>query len=85
MYALFEDSGKLQSGRILSQAQASAQIELETGKRLKVKDAAVLLKFESPEPSVLMSQAQKLADEIDLQIAWEFSPPDEFSLSLIHI
>ena len=85
MYALFEDSGKLQSGRILSQAQASAQIELETGKRLKVKDAAVLLKFESPEPSVLMSQAQKLADEIDLQIAWEFSPPDEFSFQELSI
>ena len=41
MYALFEDSGKLHSGRILSQAQASAQIELDTGKRLKVKDATV--------------------------------------------
>jgi exoribonuclease-2 len=63
----------------LSQAQASAQIELDTGKRLKVKDAAVLLKFDSPEPSVLLSQAQKLAQEIDLQIAWEFSPTEEFS------
>ncbi len=79
MYALFEDSGKLQSGRILSQAQASAQIELDTGKRLKVKDAAVLLKFDSPEPSVLLRQAHQLAEEIDLQIAWEFSPNEEFS------
>ena len=70
MYALFEDSGKLHSGRILSQAQASAQIELETGKRLKVKDAAVLLKFESPEPTLLLSQSQDLAKEIELQIAW---------------
>ncbi len=79
MYALFEDSGKLHSGRILSQAQASAQIELETGKRLKVKDAAVLLKFESPEPTLLLSQSQDLAKEIELQIAWEFSPSEEFS------
>ena len=79
MYALFEDSGKLQSGRILSQAQASAQIELDTGKRLKVKDAAVLLKFDSPAPSVLLLQAHQLAEEIDLQIAWEFSPNEEFS------
>ena len=79
MYALFEDSGKLHSGRILSQAQASAQIELDTGKRLKVKDAAVLLKFETPEPSLLLAKAHKLAEEIDLQIAWEFSPIDEFS------
>ena len=79
MYALFEDSGKLHSGRILSQAQASSQIELDTGKRLKVKDAALLLKFESPEPASLLAQSNKLATEIDLQIAWEFAPSDEFS------
>ena len=85
MYALFEDSGKLHSGRILSQAQASAQIELDTGKRLKVKDAAVLLKFDSPEPSVLLSQANNTAKEIDLQIAWEFSPSEEFSFQDLSI
>ena len=79
MYALFEDSGKLHSGRILSQAQASSQIELDTGKRLKVKDAALLLKFEIPEPASLLAQSNKLATEIDLQIAWEFAPSDEFS------
>ncbi len=85
MYALFEDSGKLHSGRILSQAQASAQIELDTGKRLKVKDAAVLLKFESPEPSVLLSQANSTAKEVDLQIAWEFAPSEEFSFQDLSI
>ena len=85
MYALFEDSGKLHSGRILSETQASSQIELDTGKRLKVKDAALLLKFESPEPASLLAQSNKLAAEIDLQIAWEFAPNDEFSFQDLSI
>jgi len=78
MYTLFEESGKLASGRILSTAQASAQIELESGKRTKVKDSAVLIKFESPEPSLLLQSAEALAQEIDLQLAWEFAPEEEF-------
>jgi len=43
MYALFEDAGKFQTGRILSEAESSAQIELESGKRLKAKAANILL------------------------------------------
>ena len=78
MYALFEDSGKLGTGRILSQAQASAQIELESGKRIKVKDAAILLKFEAPRPEELLASAEKVESEIDIQIAWEFAPVEEF-------
>jgi len=78
MYALFEDSGKLGTGRILSQAQASAQIELESGKRIKVKDAAILFKFEAPKPQELLSSANEICTAIDLQIAWEFAPAEEF-------
>jgi hypothetical protein len=37
MYALFEDSGKFMTGRVMSEAEASAQIELDSGKRMKVK------------------------------------------------
>ena len=47
MYALFEEAGKFQTGRILSEAESSAQIELESGKRVKVKAANLLLKFET--------------------------------------
>ena len=79
MYALFEDSGKFQTGRILSEAESSAQIELESGKRLKAKSANILLKFDKPSPNVLMAEAAALSATIELDLAWEFAPSDEFS------
>ena len=79
MYVLFEDAGKFSAGRILSEAEASAQVELESGKRVKVKAAHLLIKFDKPSPASLMSSAQALSTEIDLNLAWEFAPEDEFS------
>ena len=43
MYALFEEAGKFLAGRILSEAETSAQIELDSGKRVKAKAAHILL------------------------------------------
>lgn len=79
MYALFEDAGKFQTGRILSEADSSAQIELKSGKRLKAKAANILLKFEKPTPDVLMAEATSLSATMELDLAWEFAPTDEFS------
>ena len=79
MYALFEDAGKFHAGRILSQAEASAQIELDSGKRVKAKTAQILLTFEQPAPAQLLAQATALSGEVDAQLLWEFAPPDEFS------
>ena len=79
MYALFEEAGKLQSGRVLSDTDTSAQMELATGKRVKVKSAQVLLRFDKPQPSELLQAASALANTIELELAWEFAPPDEFS------
>ena len=81
MYALFEEAGKFQTGRVLSQAEASSQIELETGKRVKVKAAHVLLTFAQPTPAVLMQEAQALSQTIELDLAWEFAPNDEFGFA----
>ena len=81
MYALFEEAGKFQMGRILSEAESSAQIELESGKRVKVKAAHVLLKFDKPSPADLMRDAQALSATIELELAWEFAPEDEFSFA----
>jgi exoribonuclease II len=80
-YALFEDAGKFQAARVMSEADSSAQLELASGKRVKVKLANVLLRFEKPAPAELMAQAQALAADIDLDLAWEFAPEDEFSFS----
>ena len=81
MYALFEEAGKLHSGRVLSEADTSAQIELESGKRVKVKAAQMLLRFEKPAPAELLRDASATASSIELELAWEFAPPDEFSFT----
>ncbi|MBP6395726.1 MAG: RNB domain-containing ribonuclease [Giesbergeria sp.] len=81
MHALFEESGKFLAGRILSEADTSAQIELDSGKRVKVKSAHILLKFDKPAPAELMAQAQAVADSMELELAWEFAPDDEFGFA----
>ncbi|CAN5659224.1 RNB domain-containing ribonuclease [soil metagenome] len=81
MNALFEEAGKFMAGRILSEAEASAQVELATGKRVKVKSANLLLRFEKPSPEEMLAQAQAIAQTIELDLAWEFSPEDEFGFA----
>ncbi len=81
MFALFEEAGKFQAGRVLSEAEASSQIELDSGKRVKVKAANILLKFEKPSPAELIRQAQQLAQGIELELAWEFAPEEEFGFA----
>ena len=78
MYVLFEDAGKFMAGRILSEAEASAQVELDSGKRVKVKSAHMLLKFDKPAPSVLLQDAAALSQTIELELAYAFAPDEEF-------
>ncbi|AEB86142.1 ribonuclease catalytic domain-containing protein [Alicycliphilus denitrificans] len=81
MHALFDDAGKFLAGRILSEAESSAQIELDSGKRVKVKAANILLKFDKPAPAELLAQARETAASIELPLAWEFAPEDEFGFA----
>ena len=80
-YALFDDAGKFHAGRVMSDAEASMQIELDSGKRVKVKSANVLLRFDQPEPAQLLARARSIAAEIDLDLAWEFAPDGEFTFA----
>jgi exoribonuclease-2 len=81
MFLLFEEAGKFMAGRILSEAEASTQVELDSGKRVKVKAANVLLKFDKPSPAVLLEEAKTLSETIDLNLAWEFAPETEFGFN----
>jgi len=81
MYALFDDAGKFLAGRVMSEADSSMQVELDSGKRVKVKAANVLLKFDKPAPAELIAEGQRLAQEIDLDLAWEFAPDGEFTFA----
>ena len=48
-YALFDDAGKFLAGRVMAESDASVQVELASGKRVKVKSANVLLRFAAPD------------------------------------
>jgi exoribonuclease-2 len=78
---LFEETGKFLAGRILSEADSSLQVELDSGKRVKVKAANALLKFEKPTPAALIAAGQQVSEEIELDLAWEFASDEEFSFS----
>ena len=81
MHVLFDEAGKFLAGRILSEAEASAQVELDSGKRVKVKAANQLLRFEQPAAAQLLAQAQQQAADVDLPLAWEFAPEGEFGFA----
>ena len=83
MHVLFDEAGKFLAGRILSEAEASAQVELDSGKRVKVKAANQLLRFDKPAPAELLAQAQAQAPEVEAQLAWEFAPDTEFSFEAL--
>ena len=81
MFVLFEEAGKFLAGRVMSETDASLQVELDSGKRVKVKAANALLKFEKPAPAELVAAGQRLSAEIELDLAWEFAGDDEFSFA----
>ncbi len=81
MYVLFEEAGKFMAGRVMSEAEASAQVELDSGKRVKLKAAQMLLKFDKPAPAALLAEASALAQTIELDLAWEFAPEEEFGFA----
>ena len=61
MHVFFEDDGQLKAGTVLADNDSSLQVEAASGKRLKIKAAAVLLRFTEPSPAALIAEAQKLA------------------------
>ena len=81
MFLLFEEAGKFMAGRVLSEAESTAQVELESGKRIKVKAANMLLRFDKPAPAQFVGAAQAVGQSIELDLAWEFSPPGEFGFA----
>lgn len=81
MHILFDEAGKLMTGRLMSEAESSLQVELDSGKRVKVKTANALLRFEKPAPAQLMPAATALAATMELELAYEFAPEDEFGFA----
>ncbi|MEN9544754.1 MAG: hypothetical protein RLZZ598_1587, partial [Pseudomonadota bacterium] len=77
-YVLFDDAGKFLAGRLMSETESSAQVELDSGKRVKVKSAHLLLRFAKPTPADLMAGAAAASAEIYLDLVWETAPEEDF-------
>ncbi len=78
MNVFFEDDGELKAGAVLADNDTSLQVETVSGKRVKIKAAAVLFRFTTPAPAALQSRAHELAAALDVDFLWEVSPDDEF-------
>ena len=83
MNVLLEEDGSYKAGHVLSDAGANLQVELATGRRVRIKAAAVMLRFETPTPADLMQVAQTMGDAIDLDFLWEIAPQDEFAFDAL--
>src|SRR4029079_17796770 len=78
MNVLFEDDGQLKAGSVLADNDASLQVEAVSGKRLKIKSGAVLLRFAALSAGALMAEGQGLAKELDPDFLWEAIGDGEF-------
>ena len=83
MNVLLEEDGSYKAGHVLADAGANLQVELATGRRVRIKAAAVMLRFETPSPADLMQAAQTMGDAIDLKFLWEIAPQDEFAFDAL--
>ncbi len=81
MHVLFEDDGQLKAGTVLTDNDTSLQVEAASGKRLKIKAAAVLLRYAEPSPSQLIAEAQKETRELDPNFLWDVSGDDDFGFA----
>lgn len=79
MHVFYEDEGALKAATVLTDQNTSLHIETPHGKRAKIKSAAVLLRFETPGTLEFLSEAQRLADEIDVNFLWECCGDGEFA------
>ena len=75
---LFEEAGDFKAATVLSEAGASLQVELASGRRVKIKAAHVMLRFDRPSVEALLPAATRLAEELDVEVLWQCAPQEEF-------
>lgn len=84
MNVFYEEDGGFKVGTVLADNNASLQVEAVHGKRSKVKASNVLFRFDGPIAS-FAEEAQRAAQDIDVDFLWECSGQDEFGFeSLAH-
>ncbi len=83
MNIFYEEDGAFKVGAILTDNTTSLQVESMHGKRSKIKEANVLLRFAQPGLAEFMAQAGGIAADIDVEFLWECSPADEFGFDAL--
>lgn len=81
MNLFFEESGDFKSGAVLSQQGEAYQVELPSGKRVKVRAKDVLLQFAEPGAEAMLSEAERIRQEIDIPFLWEVAGVEEFAFA----
>ncbi len=84
MHLFFEEDGAFKAGTVLSEAGSAYQVQLPTGRRIKIKASHVFFTFTSPEPSELSERSDEGALELDPAFLWEVAPEgEEFSYEVL--
>ena len=80
MNVFYEEDGGFKVGHVLTENDASYQVEAAHGKRSKIKAGNVLLKFSAPGLAEFMPAAEAEAGglELELDFLWDVAPKDEF-------
>jgi exoribonuclease II len=77
MFVFYEEDGAFKTGRVMSETEASLQVESATGKRSKIKADRVYLRFTSPDPAAFMDAVHAIRDDADADFLWEVAGTDE--------
>ncbi|MDE2311212.1 MAG: RNB domain-containing ribonuclease [Betaproteobacteria bacterium] len=83
MNIFYEEDGAFKVGAILTDNTTSLQVESLHGKRSKIKEANVLLRFAQPGLTEFMAQAGSIAADMDVEFLWECCPADEFGFAAL--
>lgn len=81
MNLLFEEDGAFKTGTILTDNDASLQVETPHGKRLKLKSKDVLMRFAQPSAGELLERAEAEAEGLDTEFLWEVCGDEEFGFA----
>ena len=77
MNVFYEEDGSFKVGHVMSDIGTSLQIESVSGKRIKIKSNAVVLRFESALEQ-FMPESEKIASGIEPDFLWEVCGANEF-------
>jgi exoribonuclease II len=81
MNVLFEEDGSFKTGTILSDQDSSLQVETPHGKRVKLKAANVLLRYNAPSASELLTRATSESAAHETDFLWEMCGEAEFAFA----